>query len=153
GFDESGMLLAVEAHLWSNGGWSLDLSQAVTDRALFHLDNAYYIPHAEFRGQVAKLNVSSNTAFRGFGGPQGMLVIEEIMDRIARKLGLPPEEVREKNLYRGGGLTNTTHYGQTIGDNRIQTLWHELKISSALEKRREEIVAWNARHPHRKRGI
>ena len=87
---------------------------------MFHLDNSYYIPNVEFSGQVAKTNVASNTAFRGFGGPQGMLVIEEIMDRIARRLGKPPEEIRERNLYRGTGETNTTHYGQEIEDNRIQ---------------------------------
>jgi xanthine dehydrogenase molybdopterin-binding subunit B len=103
------LLRAAQIHLWSNGGWAQDLSQAVTDRALFHLDNAYYIPAVEFRGQVAKTNLSSNTAFRGFGGPQGMLVIEEILGRIARRLGLPPEVVRERNLYRGTEESNTTH--------------------------------------------
>ena len=153
GFDKDGMLLAVQAHLWSNGGWALDLSQAVTDRALFHLDNSYFIPHVEFRGQVAKVNVSSNTAFRGFGGPQGMLVIEEIIDRIARKLGLPPETVREKNLYRGKGETNTTHYGQEIEDNRIPLIWNELKHSSDFAKRRDALKRWNAESPHRKRGL
>ena len=153
GFDESGLLRAAQIHLWSNGGWSLDLSQPVTDRALFHLDNCYYIPAAEFRGQVAKTNLSSNTAFRGFGGPQGMLVIEEIMDRVARRLGLPPEVVRERNLYHGAGETNTTHYGQFIEDNRIQTIWQELKRSAELEKRRVEISKWNSAHPHAKRGL
>src|SRR6266545_902018 len=117
----------------------MDLSQAVTDRALFHLDNAYYLPQAEFRGQVAKTNLSSNTAFRGFGGPQGMLVIEEILDRVARTLGLPPEIVRERNLYRGKGETNTTHYGQEIGDNRIGLIWKQLKQSSRFESRRSDI--------------
>ncbi len=153
GFDEQGMLLAVKAQLFSNGGWSLDLSQAVTDRAVFHLDNSYYIPHVEFQGRVAKLNVSSNTAFRGFGGPQGMLVIEEIMDRIARRLGLPPELVRERNLYHGRGETNTTHYGQEIEDNRIPAIWQELKAASELEQRRAELQQWNEAHPQRKRGI
>jgi xanthine dehydrogenase large subunit len=153
GFDAEGMLQAAQIHLTSNGGWAQDLSQAVTDRALFHLDNSYYIPAVEFRGQVAKTNLSSNTAFRGFGGPQGMLVIEEIMDRIARRLGLPPEVVRERNLYRGSGETNTTHYGQEIEDNRLQTIWHELKKAAELEKRRTEISAWNAAHPHTKRGL
>jgi xanthine dehydrogenase small subunit len=153
GFDAGGALLAAQVHLTSNGGWSQDLSQAVTDRALFHLDNAYYIPTVEFRGQVAKTNLSSNTAFRGFGGPQGMLVMEEILDRIARRLGLRPEAVRERNLYRGKGETNTTHYGQEIEDNRIQTIWHELKKTSELENRRKEIADWNAAHSHNKRGI
>jgi xanthine dehydrogenase small subunit len=153
GFDENGLLRAAKIHLWSNGGWAQDLSQAVTDRALFHLDNAYFIPAVEFRGQVAKTNLSSNTAFRGFGGPQGMLVIEEILDRIARRLGLAPEVVRERNLYRAKGETNTTPYGQEIGDNRIQTIWRELKRTSHLAGRRKEIAKWNGKNPHHKRGI
>ena len=153
GFDGESHLLAAKVELFSNGGWSLDLSMPVTDRAVFHLDNAYYIPHVEFSGRVAKTNVASNTAFRGFGGPQGMLVIEEIIDRIARTLGLPPEVVRERNLYRGTGETNTTHYGQEIEDNRIERVWQELKASSEFEKRRAEIAEWNSQHPHRKRGL
>src|SRR5207253_4303417 len=153
GYDRRGLLRAARIHLTSNGGWALDLSQAVTDRALFHLDNAYYIPAVEFRGQVAKTSLSSNTAFRGFGGPQGMLAIEEILDRIARQLALPPELVRERNLYRGKGETNTTHYGQEIEDNRIQTIWRELKKSSGVERRRKEIARWNAAHPRHKRGL
>ncbi len=152
-YDAQGMLLALQAQLYSNGGWSLDLSQAVTDRALFHLDNCYYIPQVEIQGRVAKLNVSSNTAFRGFGGPQGMLVIEEIMDRVARKLGLPPELVRERNLYRDTGETNTTHYGQEIEDNRIPAIWQELKRTSEFAQRREAVQQWNQENPWRKRGL
>ena len=152
-FDESGVLQAAKVELFSNGGWSLDLSRAVTDRAVFHLDNAYYIPHVEFSGVVAKTNLASNTAFRGFGGPQGMLVMEEILDRIARATGLDPELVRQRNLYRGAGETNTTHYGQEIEDNRIQRVWLELLQSSKLDERRAELRTWNAQHPHRKRGI
>ena len=153
GFDDTGVVQAAQVDLYSNGGWTLDLSRAVTDRAVFHLDNAYYIPNAAFSGTVAKTNLASNTAFRGFGGPQGMFVIEEIMDRIARRTGLAPEIVRERNLYRGTGETNTTHYGQEIEDNRIQRVWSELKASSDLEKRRRDLGEWNARHPHRKRGL
>jgi xanthine dehydrogenase molybdopterin binding subunit/xanthine dehydrogenase small subunit len=153
GYNAQGDLLAAKIELISNGGWSLDLSLPVTDRAVFHLDNAYYIPSVEFSGQVAKTNLASNTAFRGFGGPQGMLVIEEIMDRIARRLGKTPEEIRERNLYRGTGATNTTHYGQEIEDNRIQRVWQELKRSIAMETRRAEIAKWNTAHTHHKRGI
>ena len=123
GHDANGKLLAAKVELFSNGGWSLDLSMPVTDRALFHLDNSYYIPHVEFSGQSMKTNVASNTAFRGFGGPQGMLVMEEIIDRLARWLGKSPEAIRELNLYHGKGETNTTHYGQEIEDNRIQRVW------------------------------
>ncbi|HWD20635.1 MAG TPA: xanthine dehydrogenase molybdopterin binding subunit [Verrucomicrobiae bacterium] len=153
GFDSEGKFRGARIHLWSNGGWSRDLSPAVTDRALFHLDNSYYIPAVEFRGQVARTNLSSNTAFRGFGGPQGMLIIEEIIDRIARRLGLPPEIVRERNLYHGAGETNTTHYGQPIGDNTIPRVWAELKQNSAFDQRRAELARWNAASPHRKRGL
>ena len=153
GFEAGGMLSAAKVELFSNGGWSLDLSRAVTDRAVFHLDNAYYIPHVEFSGTVMKTNLASNTAFRGFGGPQGMLVMEEILDRIARATGLPPEEVREKNLYRGTGETNTTHYGQEIEDNRIARVWRELLVSAEFAARRAQLHAWNAGQPNRKRGL
>jgi xanthine dehydrogenase molybdopterin binding subunit/xanthine dehydrogenase small subunit len=153
GFTEDGMLQAAKIELYSNGGWSLDLSRAVTDRAVFHLDNAYYIPNVEFSGAVVKTNLASNTAFRGFGGPQGMLVIEEIIDRVARRTGLAPELVRQKNLYRGRGETNTTAYGQEIEDNRIQRIWSELLASSEFESRRTQLREWNVRRPHRKRGL
>ncbi|MEP7015550.1 MAG: xanthine dehydrogenase molybdopterin binding subunit [Verrucomicrobiota bacterium] len=153
GFDQEGFLQAAKIDIFSNGGWTLDLSRAVTDRAVFHLDNGYYIPNVEFKGFVAKTNLASNTAFRGFGGPQGMLTIEEIIDRVARQLGLPPEVVRARNLYRGTGETNTTHYGQEIEDNRIQRIWHELIEKSGFTSRREELQKWNAEHPHRKRGL
>ncbi|MBA2434361.1 MAG: xanthine dehydrogenase molybdopterin binding subunit [Verrucomicrobiota bacterium] len=153
GFDRDGMLLAARVELFSNGGWSLDLSRAVTDRAVFHLDNAYYIPNVEFSGRVAKTNLASNTAFRGFGGPQGMLVIEEIMDRIARATGLPPEVVRQRNLYRDRGGPNTTPYGQEIEDNRIQRIWQELTESSDFAARRKELQEWNADQTDKKRGL
>ncbi|MBA3543563.1 MAG: molybdopterin-dependent oxidoreductase, partial [Chthoniobacterales bacterium] len=153
GFDDDGLLLAAKVALYSNGGWSLDLSRAVTDRAVLHLDNAYFIPHLEFSGQVAKTNLASNTAFRGFGGPQGMLVIEEIMDRIARATGLAPEVVRQRNLYRGQGEANTTPYGQEIEDNRLQRIWQELAESSQFAARRNELRDWNASQPNKKRGL
>src|SRR6202048_4353644 len=153
GFNQRREILGSRVKMISDGGWSLDLSTAVTDRSLFHLDNGYYLPNVEFSGQVAKTNVASNTAFRGFGGPQGMLVIEEIIDRIARTTGLRPEVVRERNLYRGTGETNTTHYGQEIEDNRIQRVWRELVVTSEFKERREGIANGNASHSTRKRGL
>ncbi len=153
GFDDDGLVRGVRVSLISNGGWSLDLSMPIMDRALFHLDNAYYLPAVDFSGRVAKTNLASNTAFRGFGGPQGMLVIEEIMDRIARTVDLPPEVVRERNLYRGSGETNTTHFGQDIGDNRVGEMWHALKKSANFCGRRRELAQWNATHPMIKRGL
>lgn len=153
GYSDDGSLLAVEAELFANGGWSLDLSLPICDRALFHLDNAYFIPAVDFRGRVCKTNVTSQTAFRGFGGPQGMLVIEEIIDRIARRLGKRPEDVRERNLYRDSGETNTTHYGQEIGDNRIRKIWSELRTASSLDARREKLAAFNRESKVRRRGL
>jgi xanthine dehydrogenase molybdopterin binding subunit/xanthine dehydrogenase small subunit len=153
GFDEQGHLLAARVELVSDGGFALDLSESITDRALFHLDNSYYIPSVEFSGRVARTNNCSHTAYRGFGGPQGMIYIEEILDRVARYLGLPPEQVRERNLYRGSGESNTTHYGQELQDNRIQTIWASLREEARLVERRAEIAQWNAQNPHKKRGL
>ena len=120
---------------------------------MFHVDNAYYFPNIEVSGQVAKTHIASNTAFRGFGGPQGMLAVEEIMDRVARRLGLRPEAVRERNFYHGRGETNTTHYGQEIGDFRLPALWRKLKESSRFDARREEIALWNRARTGVKRGL
>ena len=153
GYHPDGRLHAADIQLYSDGGWSLDLSLPVNDRALFHLDNCYHIPHVRFRGQVAKTNVTSHTAFRGFGGPQGMLVIEEIIARIANKLALPPEQIRQLNFYHGSGETNTTHYGQEIEGNRIARIWDELLNTSDFTSRRTAITAWNAGHPNTKRGL
>jgi xanthine dehydrogenase molybdopterin binding subunit len=153
GYDDDGRLLALQCEFISNGGWSLDLSLPVTDRAMFHADNAYFIPHIEVSGRVAKTHITSQTAFRGFGGPQGMLVIEEIMDRIARRLGLRPEVVRERNFYHGRGETNTTHYGQEIGEFRLPTLWRQLKETASFDARRAEIARWNEALTGVKRGL
>ncbi len=153
GFTHDGVIRAVSADLVSDGGWSLDLSQPIIDRALFHLDNAYYLPAVHFTGRIAKTNVASNTAFRGFGGPQGMLIIEEIIDRVARTLGLPPEAVRERNLYHGTGETNTTHYGADIGDNRIQKVWRLVQQQAKFPERKNEVAAWNQKRHRVKRGL
>src|SRR5271154_7159365 len=151
GFDKSGRLEGVRIALYSDGGWSLDLSEPVLSRAMFHCDNAYLLPAAELTGLICRTHKTSQTAFRGFGGPQGMLVIEEILDQAARRLGLPPEVVRERNFYREG---DTTHYGQPVKDaGRIEIIWRKLKESSEFAQRRDEIDRWNARHPHLKRGI
>jgi len=153
GHDRDGRILAASVELVSDGGWSLDLSQAILDRALFHLDNCYYLPAVHFTGRVARTNVTSHTAFRGFGGPQGMLVMEEIMDRVARRLGLPPETVRERNLYHGSGETNTTHYLEEIGDHRLQECWRGVLAQAGFATRRREVDAWNQAHPGVKRGL
>jgi xanthine dehydrogenase molybdopterin binding subunit/xanthine dehydrogenase small subunit len=153
GFDGDGRIRAAVIDLVANGGWSLDLSQPILERAMFHVDNAYYMPALRVTGRAAKTNVASNTAFRGFGGPQGMLVIEEIIDRVARTLGLAPEVVRERNFYHGTGETNRTHYGSDIGDNRIQTLWRAAMESAGFAARRDAVGEWNRTHPRIKRGL
>jgi xanthine dehydrogenase molybdopterin binding subunit/xanthine dehydrogenase small subunit len=149
-FDDEGKLLALRASLVSDGGWALDLSESICDRALFHIDNSYFIPDVDVTGRVAKTHHVSHTAFRGFGGPQGMVVIEDAIDRVARTLRKTPEEVRKKNLYRDG---DETHYGQPIEHCRIGRIWGRLEESSELAKRRAELAAFNARNAHKKRGI
>ena len=151
GFDATGKLEALRLELFSDGGWSLDLSDPVLWRAMFHSDNAYNIPHMSVIGTVCKTHKTSQTAYRGFGGPQGMLMIEEIISRVAQTLNLEPDAVRERNFYRDG---DETHYGQPVKDaERIQRIWDELKISSDYTSRREEIRSFNSSHAHTKRGL
>ena len=153
GFGTDGKITALDVDLYANGGWSMDLSLPVLQRALFHIDNAYYIPNLAIRGHIVRTHTVSNTAFRGFGGPQGILVIEEIMDCIARQLDLPPDIVRERNFYHGRGETNTTHYGQEILDNRTFKVWDQVKVDADFKKRKEEIKAFNRSNAFKKRGI
>ncbi|MFI5298528.1 MAG: xanthine dehydrogenase molybdopterin binding subunit [Polyangiales bacterium] len=154
GFGDDGEVLALDVKIFSDGGYALDLSESILDRALFHLDNAYYLPAVRFEGRVCKTNVVSHTAFRGFGGPQGMLVVEEVLDRIARARSLAPEIVRERNLYRAASReTNTTHYGQHLDDNRIERIWRELAESAEITARRESLAIFNASSEWTKRGL
>ncbi len=151
GFAADGRLQGLDVALYSDGGWSLDLSEAVMWRSLYHCDNVYLLPSVTATGFVCKTNKTSQTAFRGFGGPQGMLVIEEIMDRAARTLRLEPHVVRERNFYREG---DTAHYGQPVKDaSRISIIWEKLLQTSLFNNRQKEIRAFNDRHPHKKRGI
>ncbi|MBA2353995.1 MAG: xanthine dehydrogenase molybdopterin binding subunit [Acidobacteria bacterium] len=151
GFSLDGRLDALRLSLWSDGGWSLDLSEPIMWRSLFHCDNAYHLRAVDAVGHVCLTHKTSQTAFRGFGGPQAMLVIEEILSQGARRLGLRPEDVRERNFYREG---DTTHYGQPVGDaDRLGTIWTTLKQTSAFERRRADIDAFNARSLHVKRGL
>jgi xanthine dehydrogenase molybdopterin binding subunit/xanthine dehydrogenase small subunit len=153
GFDDAGRIRALKARVYANGGWALDLSESICDRALFHVDNAYYLPDVELVGRVCKTNLVSFTAFRGFGGPQGMLVIEDILDRIARKLDLSPEAVRERNMYHAPERGDLTPYGQRVEDDRLQRMWRSLKDSSHFEARKRTIREYNATSPRIKRGI
>ncbi|MGF1567865.1 MAG: xanthine dehydrogenase molybdopterin binding subunit [Nodosilinea sp.] len=153
GFDRDGKITVLKATLVADGGWSLDLSPPVLMRAMLHVDNAYYMPNLVVEGRIAKTNRVSNTAYRGFGGPQGMIVIEEVIDRIARTLNLPPDQVRERNFYHGTGETSTTHYGQEIVDNRVARVWQAAKEQSDFANRQAAIAAFNDASPHKKRGL
>jgi xanthine dehydrogenase large subunit len=151
GFALDGKLETLRATLYSDGGWSLDLSEPILWRSMFHCDNAYLLENVDLTGYVCLTHKTSQTAFRGFGGPQGMLVIEEILDQAARRLGMRPEAVRERNFYREG---DRTHYDQPVKDaERIQRIWDELKASSSFDTRRAEIEQWNAGSRYQKRGL
>ena len=151
GFDLDGRILALSAELYADAGWSLDLSLPILWRAMFHADNCYYVPAMDLTGFLVKTHKTSQTAFRGFGGPQGMVLIEDVLDRIARTLGLPPDVVRERNFYREG---QSTHYGQPVKDAaRIQRIWAELKASSAFDLRLADVAVFNSSHRNHKRGI
>ncbi|WP_159606875.1 xanthine dehydrogenase molybdopterin binding subunit, partial [Agromyces humi] len=151
GFDDDGRILALATTLTSDGGWSLDLSEPVMGRALCHVDNAYWIPDFVAQGRVAKTNKTSQTAFRGFGGPQGMFVIEEALGRAAPVLGLDPALLRERNLYRPG---QTTPYGQPVRHaERLRAIWEQLHVSSDFDARRARIAAFNEEHDDVKRAL
>ncbi|HZX15544.1 MAG TPA: xanthine dehydrogenase molybdopterin binding subunit [Pseudomonas sp.] len=152
GFDDNGLLHGIEIELAGNCGYSPDLSGSIVDRAMFHSDNAYFLGNATINGHRCKTNTASNTAYRGFGGPQGMVAIEEIMDAVARSLGKDPLEVRKTNYY-GKTERNVTHYPQTVEHNVIHEMTAELEASSDYAKRREEIRAFNAKSPVLKKGL
>lgn len=152
GFAEDGTILALDAQLWSDGGWSNDLSRAIMDRALFHSDNAYFIENVRVVGQVVKTNLPSNTAFRGFGGPQGMLLIEHAMESYCEKTGSDPARVRAKNFYGSEGRDHT-HYGQHVKNNRLPRIFDELMESSEYFARRTAIDVHNSHSSVMKRGI
>lgn len=151
GFDDDGRIVALATTLTSDGGWSLDLSEPVMGRALCHVDNAYWIPHFVAQGRIAKTNKTSQTAFRGFGGPQGMFVIEDILGRVAPLLGLDAATLRERNLYVPD---QTTPYGQPVRHaERLRAIWDDLRVSSDFDARRARIAAFNAEHEDVKRGL
>jgi xanthine dehydrogenase large subunit len=152
GFAADGRIVALVVMLAARCGYSADLSGPVVDRAICHLDNAYFLEHVDITAHLCKTNTVSNTAFRGFGGPQGMLVIERILDDIARSLRLDPLDVRRRNYY-GTGERNVTHYGHVVDDNVLDTITDQLEASSDYRARRATIAAWNAGSPVIKRGI
>ena len=152
GFDESGRILAITVMMASRCGYSADLSGAVNDRALCHIDNAYFLEHIEVVSHRCKTHTVSNTAFRGFGAPQAMVIIEQVIDDIARKLGRDPLDVRRANFY-GIGERNVTHYGQVVDDNVLPQVAGQLEESSAYRERRRAVAQWNAHNTVIKRGL
>ncbi|KAG0623191.1 hypothetical protein M758_3G155300 [Ceratodon purpureus] len=150
GFTKEGKVLALDIDMYNNGGNSLDLSGSVLERALFHSDNVYHIKDMRVRGRVCFTNQSSNTAFRGFGGPQGMLIVENWIERVASEVGRRPEEIRELNFQEEG---QELHYGQLLEAPRHRNVWAELKNSCEFERQLAEVEAFNAQHRWKKRGL
>ena len=164
GVDEQGIIQGAEIMVAGKCGNSPDLSDAIVDRAMFHSDNAYYLNNATVTGHRCKTHTVSATAYRGFGGPQGMMVAELMMDDIARHMGEDPLTIRKRNLYgikydhiktEDGQIDarNQTHYGQTVEHNLLPELIDELENTSDYWKRREEIKAFNAQSPFMKKGL
>ena len=152
GFDEAGRIAGYDVALNARCGCSVDLSPGVVDRAMFHAANAYHLPTASVIGRRLFTNTVSNTAFRGFGGPQGMLAIERAMDAIAHATGLDPLDVRKANLYRPGA--DVTPYGMRVEDPDVLAgLIDKLEASSDYRPRRAQIAAWNKANPIIKRGL
>lgn len=152
GFDDNGLLCGVDIELAGNCGYSLDLSGSIVDRAMFHADNAYFLQDVVITGHRCKTHTASNTAYRGFGGPQGMMAIEQIMDHIARYLALDPLAVRKINYY-GKHSRNVTHYQQPIEQNLLAEITAELEQSADYQARRAAIRDYNARNPLLKKGL
>jgi xanthine dehydrogenase/oxidase len=150
GFSKNGKISALELEMYANGGNSLDMSPAVMERALFSCDNCYQIPNFHVTGHVCKTNLPSNTAFRGFGCPQAVIICENILDNVARFLGAMPIKVREINFYHEA---DKTHFNQAIVDITLQRCWNELLKQSDYESRRHSISQFNTANRWKKRGI
>ena len=152
GHDDEGRILGAQVEMVSRAGFSADLSAPVMARALCHFDNAYWLPNVAIDGFCARTNTQSNTAFRGFGGPQGAFAVDYILDDIARSLGRDALDVRRANLY-GIGHNDTTPYGQQVEDNVLHAMVDELEASSDYRARRQAINAFNASSPVLKKGL
>jgi xanthine dehydrogenase large subunit len=153
GFDATGRILGLEALLAADGGWSTDLSGGVVFRSVTHALGPCQVPAVALTAQAVKTNTVSHTAFRGFGGPQGALLIEDVVHRVAAALGLPPEQVRERNFAGIGGNGAETPYGQVLEGDLIARCWAEAKAGSDWDRRRAAIAAFNASHPTLRRGL
>jgi xanthine dehydrogenase large subunit len=152
GYDSEGRILGARVDMVSRAGFSADLSGPVATRAVCHYDNSYYLSDVDIRAACGKTNTQSNTAFRGFGGPQGAIALEYAIDEIARNLGRDPLDIRRLNFY-GRGERNVTPYGQVVADNVIHELVAELEESSEYRARRKAVAAFNATSPVLKKGL
>jgi xanthine dehydrogenase large subunit len=153
GFDEEGRILGLEMTLSAGCGMSPDLSDPVVDRAMFHTDNAYFFPHISVTGHRIKTHRASNTAFRGFGGPQGMVAIENVIDDIARAVGRDPLDVRKLNFYSREGGRDITPYGQRVEQHIIRPLVERLEVSAGYRGRRNDIIEFNQAQAILRKGI
>jgi xanthine dehydrogenase large subunit len=153
GFDATGRITGLKALMAADGGWSLDMSGGVVFRAVTHAVNCCDVPAVEITCQAVKTNTVSNTAFRGFGGPQGALLMEDVVHRVAAACGLPAEEVRARNFLGVAGNGDELPYGQRVEGDLIDRVWAEARRDSGWERRRAEIAAFNAAHPTLRRGL
>ncbi len=151
-FDENGIIDALKVDFYSSGGFSADLSPSVMERTMLHVDNAYFIPNAHITGTVCRTNLPSNTAFRGFGGPQGVACIESIMEDIASVLRKDPLDVRRANLY-GDAPRNVTPYGQIVDQNLLPAIFEQIEKTSEYRARRKKIDAFNRSSRTKLKGI
>ncbi len=152
GFDDDGIITAIDEEQNTDGGCATDLSMAILERAMMHADNSYFIPNMKIIGHAWKTNLPSNTAFRGFGGPQGVACMETIIDRIARYLKKDAAEIRFKNFYKISDR-NTTPYGQLVEQNRLYLLWDQFYESSEYSIRRKAINEFNNKNEFYKKGL
>ncbi len=152
GFDDDGRILAVDGIFAARCGWSSDLSGPVTDRALFHADNAYFYPDVRLRSRPLKTHTVSNTAFRGFGGPQGVIAAERMIEEVAYALGRDPLDIRKANFYGGAGR-DVTPYHQTVTDNILLRLVEELEETADYRTRRQAVLDFNAKGGVIRKGI
>lgn len=147
---KEGKILALDAEIFNNGGWSQDLSAAVVDRALSHIDGCYKIPNINVRGRCCKTNTVSNTAFRGFGGPQGMFIAEQMMAEVADHIGMPVEQFREINFYKD---METTHFNQALEDWHVPIMWKQVVEETKYFERKRAVEEFNKTHKWQKKGI
>ncbi|MFA5625605.1 MAG: xanthine dehydrogenase molybdopterin binding subunit [Bradymonadales bacterium] len=152
GFSNDGKIKALHIMTYANCGWAHDLSRSILDRCLFHLDSSYFIPNLHFEGQLVKTNLPSNTAFRGFGGPQGFIATETVMNRAARHLDMDPVEIRRLNYY-GESPRDVMQYGHILKDFRIPRMTDDILESSRYYERKRKIDKFNAENTYVKRGI